>query len=162
MANENMIQTHLDNFLAKIAGETPIDENPRNSTEFWLDKIAEWTGGKSTDDASTKKLYYHPIALVQTTGDISYHIGGVIIDNNPTAYNKDTFVAKVKTFSRLIPFNGYFNDGTDGYIVCYAFTSGTTVNLVLRKISDGSFNVSTNLAVILATGEFYDGVNALN
>lgn len=48
MANENMIQKHLDNFLAKIAGETPIDDKPRNSTEFWLNEIAENGGGGTT------------------------------------------------------------------------------------------------------------------
>lgn len=45
MANEEMIQKHLDNFLAKIAGETPVDEEPRDSTEFWLNEIAEQGGG---------------------------------------------------------------------------------------------------------------------
>lgn len=40
MANEEMIQKHLDNFLAKIAGETPVDDEVRNSTEFWLNAIA--------------------------------------------------------------------------------------------------------------------------
>ena len=62
MANEEMIQTHVDNFLAKIAGgATPVDTNVRNSKEFWLDKIADWTGGKSTDNASTKKIYWHTV-----------------------------------------------------------------------------------------------------
>lgn len=45
MANEEMIQKHLDNFLAKIAGETPVDDEPRDSTEFWLNEIAEQGGG---------------------------------------------------------------------------------------------------------------------
>ena len=45
MANEEMIQKHLDNFLAKIAGETPVDDTVRNSLEFWLNQIAEaYTG----------------------------------------------------------------------------------------------------------------------
>jgi len=45
MANEEMIQKHLDNFLAKIAGETPVDDTIQNSTEFWINKIAEQGGG---------------------------------------------------------------------------------------------------------------------
>ena len=44
MANEEMIQKHLDNFLAKIAGETPVDDTIQNSTEFWINKIAEQGG----------------------------------------------------------------------------------------------------------------------
>lgn len=47
MANEEMIQKHLDNFLAKIAGETPVDDTIQNSTEFWINKIAEQGGGGS-------------------------------------------------------------------------------------------------------------------
>ena len=45
MANEEMIQKHLDNFLAKIAGETPVDETVQDSTEYWLNQIAEQGGG---------------------------------------------------------------------------------------------------------------------
>ena len=45
MANEEMIQKHLDNFLAKIAGETPVDDTIQNSTEFWINKIAAQGGG---------------------------------------------------------------------------------------------------------------------
>ena len=41
VGHPEMIQTHLDNFLAKIAGETPVDDKPRNSTEFWLNEIAK-------------------------------------------------------------------------------------------------------------------------
>ena len=48
MANENMIQKHVDNFLAKIVGETPVDDKPRNSTEFWLNEIAENLPGEGT------------------------------------------------------------------------------------------------------------------
>lgn len=45
MANEEMIHKHLDNFLAKIAGETPVDDEVRDSTEYWLNQIAEQGGG---------------------------------------------------------------------------------------------------------------------
>lgn len=45
MASEEMIQKHLDNFLAKIAGETPVDDEVRDSTEYWLNQIAEQGGG---------------------------------------------------------------------------------------------------------------------
>lgn len=48
-----MIHKHLDNFLAKMAGETPVDDNPRNSTEYWLNEIAENGPGK--------KVYQHRI-----------------------------------------------------------------------------------------------------
>lgn len=47
-APNNMIQKHVDNFLAKIAGETPVDDEVRDSTEYWLNKIAEAGGGGGT------------------------------------------------------------------------------------------------------------------
>lgn len=49
MANEEMIQKHIDNFLAKIAGETPVDDTIQNSTEFWINKIAEQGGGGGSE-----------------------------------------------------------------------------------------------------------------
>ena len=44
-----MIHEHIDNFLAKIVGETPVDDKPRNSTEFWLNEIAENLPGGGTE-----------------------------------------------------------------------------------------------------------------
>ena len=52
-ADMNMIHKHVDNFLAKIAGETPIDENVRDSTEYWLDRIGA-IGGVSNIMKMTK------------------------------------------------------------------------------------------------------------
>lgn len=40
ISTPTMIHTHLDNFLAKIAGEIPVDANIRNSLEYWLNEIA--------------------------------------------------------------------------------------------------------------------------
>ena len=84
MANENMIQKHEDNFLAKIAGETPIDDNPRNSTEFWLNKIAESGGGGET------KLYMHIIRF-RANNTIQNEGLCFIVTANETAYTLATF-----------------------------------------------------------------------
>ena len=125
MANENMIQKHEDNFLAKIAGgATPVDTNVRNSKEFWLNKIADWTGGKSTDDASTKKIYIHPIILVHDGTSPSYEtLSFFIFDDEPTAY--DTW-AKVKAkmvsvavgigATARFPFSGFVRTDTGNFI----------------------------------------------
>lgn len=45
VGHPEMIQKHLDNFLAAIAGETPVDTNVRTSTEFWLKMIADIFAG---------------------------------------------------------------------------------------------------------------------
>ena len=52
-ADMTMIHKHLDNFLAMIAGETPVDSNVRNSTEYWLNRIADVISGKQV------QLYEH-------------------------------------------------------------------------------------------------------
>lgn len=111
MANENMIQTHVDNFLAKIVGETPIDDKPRNSTEFWLNEIAENGGGGTTvianptlagtEDALTglqvgetkyamPKYYIHNIA--GHINGFSSDIKLSIITNDSTPFTLNTFI----------------------------------------------------------------------
>ena len=156
-ADPNMIQKHIDNFLAMLCGETPVDSNVRTSAEYWLKRLATGEGG-----GSTKKIYYHPIAMVRTTGGISYHMSALIIDNNPEAYTKTTFLEKAAEFSRLVPFNGFYNDGVDNYVVCYAYTALGTSYLVMRDVATGVANVSVTLTSALSDGDFYDGVNAIN
>ena len=108
MANENMIQKHEDNFLAKIAGETPIDDNPRNSTEFWLNEIAENLPGGGTTVVANPTLAgtEDPLTGLQV-GDTKYSVGEklyqhiitmgggcgtVIINNSSTKFNLTSFV----------------------------------------------------------------------
>ena len=115
-ADMNMIHKHVDNFLAKIAGETPIDENVRDSTEYWLKRIAENGGGGTTVIANptlagtegaltglqvgeTKykvntetKLYMH-IIRVRATNNANNEGLCSIITNYETEYTKDTFCA---------------------------------------------------------------------
>ena len=133
MANEEMIQTHVDNFLAKIAGETPIDDNPRNSTEFWLNEIAENGGGgggttvvanptlAGTEDALTglqvgdtkykvTRLYKHSIHIEKS----GYYVDIIIIEANSTPYTKDTIEARLIADSELIGTNYYYKYG--GYL----------------------------------------------
>lgn len=87
-ADPNMIQKHLDNFLAKIAGETPIDENVRDSTEYWLKRIAESGGGGGGET----KLYSHVIRFRATN---NFNNEGLcsIITTAETEYTKETFCA---------------------------------------------------------------------
>lgn len=61
-ADMNMIHKHLDNFLAMLCGETPIDDNVRTSTEYWLKRLAKNLpgGGGVTRDV----LYTNPSPTV--------------------------------------------------------------------------------------------------
>ena len=131
-ADPNMIQTHLDNFLAKIAGETPVDDNPRNSKEYWLNKIADWIAGKSTDDASTKKLYWHGITVYKSTTPYNQNIRGFIISTDP---------APIDTITKLV---SWF-ENTPGSVVDLAVNGVTTLGsetpataqtMVLRRINN--------------------------
>lgn len=80
-ADMNMIHKHVDNFLAKIAGETPIDENVRDSTEYWLKRLAEGNGG------STKKIYVHYVVFVKQVSSANYlSIATHLFNNNPEPY----------------------------------------------------------------------------
>ena len=124
MANEDMIQRHEDNFLAKIAGETPVDTNVRNSKEFWLNEIgeaaAEWEAGKSTDDASTKKIYWHTVYFerggpLQTTYS---RLKGymIILNNSSTPIDSTSFTDLLNTPGFVgVPINAYGSNssGTD-------------------------------------------------
>lgn len=167
MANENMIQKHEDNFLAKIAGgATPADTNVRNSKEFWLDKIADWTGGKSTDDASTKKIYYHPIAIAKGSGTNDHYIMSfVVIDNNPEAYTKDTLIAKIASFARIAPISGgYHFYGTSEYMsVGYAFTDAPGHHVLYGILTDGTYSATAGLEEAIENADSVnDNVNAIN
>ena len=81
MANEEMIQKHLDNFLAKIAGETPVDDTIQNSTEFWINKIAEQGGG----GGETKKYYVHSIAAT-SSAESNLNVSIVVITSDNTQF----------------------------------------------------------------------------
>lgn len=75
-ADMDMIHKHLDNFLAKIAGEAPIDDNVRDSTEYWLDRIAEITGGVSGITKITKIWENADISAVMSTTIVPIDISG--------------------------------------------------------------------------------------
>lgn len=111
-ADMNMIHKHLDNFLAKIAGETPIDENVRDSTEYWLNRIAEAGGGggttvianpelAGTEDpltglqvGETKYKGITPLYLHILTWPDGQYTAGIVINNSPDALNTASRFAK--------------------------------------------------------------------
>ena len=170
MANENMIQTHVDNFLAKIAGEVPADENVRTSQEFWLNEIAKWTAGQSTDDASTKKIYYHPITAYTSDTSVNYQFvfSFIIVDNSPTAYTRDAFISKIADFTRVSPVCGciLITATNKKVIPGYAYLSGTSHRVFGININDNIIfdDASVTLeGLLMQTGvHVADGVNAIN
>lgn len=142
MANEDMIQTHVDNFLAKIAGETPIDDNPRNSTEFWLNEIAE-----NMPSGGGGALYTHFIKLT-LTGLNQFTLLLYSTDNTPISTG-DAFISLMRKMgltdnnSAFLPTtmaNVQTIDGVSAMPLNVSVYADPSVNvrLTYRKLSDNS------------------------
>ena len=123
-APNNMIQKHVDNFLAKIAGETPVDDQPRDSTEYWLNKIAD----RIDDMPAQKELWWHGCELYITpTLSLQFHI----LNNSGTAFDKSTFTEWLNGFTNIdIAVNG---SGIIG--------STTLANIFLLRKTRNSLNM---------------------
>lgn len=102
ISTPTMIHKHLDNFLASIAGETPVDTNVRNSLEYWLKQIA---GKESVVGA----LYRHDIRMINTT-DATYQFSLAVslVSNKSDAYSKGTLLTFLKDTGILLPIQGSF------------------------------------------------------
>ena len=133
VGHPEMIQTHLDNFLAKIAaGDTaPIDTNVRTSMEFWLNEIAGWTAGQSTDDASTKKIYRHDLDLY-TSSVISMNASIFSADNTP-----------INTTTKLTNWFNSISGRVDLHVNGGGSVNGTVREniFLIRKQTEGSYIV---------------------
>lgn len=81
-ADMNMIHKHVDNFLAKIAGETPIDENVRDSTEYWLKRIAEAGGGGTTVIANPELAGTENQLTGLQVGETKYKVGSNLYEHH--------------------------------------------------------------------------------
>lgn len=80
-APNNMIQKHVDNFLAKIAGETPVDDEVRDSTEYWLNEIAN-AGFSKMQDLSSDISFIDGISV--TTKKVIQTGNLIVVDVNIT------------------------------------------------------------------------------
>lgn len=146
LAETNMIQKHLDNFLAKIAGETPVDDQPRNSTEYWLNKIAESGGGGGVD------MYMHDVTISAPSGNRCY-IRVISLNNTKMTYNDIVEYVGTKTISatgyavisntRNPIFSLLINDGNmtglgiyigDSSLINSYFPSNSTITDIVTKI----------------------------
>lgn len=105
ISTPSMIHTHLDNFLAKLCGETPIDANVRNSLEYWINELAEGHGG------STKPIYFHLVFFTRNGPGLAFFQGNmVILNNDPTPITISMFLDILRTpgFRGLV-YNGVYN-----------------------------------------------------
>lgn len=125
--------------------------------------IDDLLGGYSSDEASTKKIYCHPVVLVHS----SYRIACLIFDNNPTAYTWTTFKEKVTSIATAISdtarvvMTGSFFQGGD-LVVAQSMDVSTlgVMTLFGFKPSDGT--TGTLDIQTVEPSYFFDGVNAIN
>lgn len=160
-ADPNMIQKHIDNFLAMLCGETPVDSNVRTSAEYWLKRLATGEGA-----GSTKKIYIHPVILVHQDSSGWESLSLFIFDDNPEAY--DTYAKlKTKLFSvaagigatARFPFSGIITNAGGTFIPSHADVTTTEAINVYGGIVGGA---RTYVTITNIDFTVYDGVNAIN
>ena len=137
----HMIQKHVDNFLAKIAGETPVDDNPRNSTEYWLNKIADAGGGG-------EKLYTHNIIIKPNSEStiILFACSITLKDNTP--FTMGSFIQYMidhfNTRDKMISGTGayYYGSPAIGISIIGAYSDATVPSmytLIGLRLDDFSY-----------------------
>ena len=111
----SMIHKHLDNFLAALVGETPEDTNVRDSTEYWLKKLATGDGG------STKKIYEHRVRIYKSSP--YRRVSMSIITNDDTQFTIASIPTYIKAIATaiednaVIPASGTYNNGSTTLVV---------------------------------------------
>ena len=160
-ADPNMIQKHLDNFLAALCGETPVDSNVRTSTEYWLKRLADGEGG------STKKIYGHTIYFKrQDTGVIYCEGYFIILNNDPTPIDVSAFEALMKTSGFIaVAINGRYGGSTDvtatdSDLVAISYNSDNRFSVTYR--SDTTHDKGSNNLAFTGITVTDLGVNAIN
>ena len=131
ISTPSMIHTHLDNFLAKLCGETPVDDDVRNSMEYWINELAEGNGG------STKKIYSHTINLYETSSTVKYILTFMLLSDSATAYTKTTLKTRLSSIPRLGPISGVLYKENIAYIPSYCYRNSTNVVVLVAMTTSG-------------------------
>ena len=156
-----MIHKHIDNFLAKIAGETPVDDKPRDSTEFWLNEIAEnLPGGGTTVIANPETTGTEEELTALQVGENKYLIpsGGGSLYRHSYVFNLNVGSIVRIEFDLFLPnstllsarnvikyiFDNYYIDGNSYTLPCaggvYIVDNSHTYSVIgiTSRASDGS------------------------
>ena len=113
-----------------------------------------------------KPVYYHPINIRNPS--YPAYISLVIIDNEPNAYTKETFLSKISNFDRLCPLSGaVYSSAKQSTLICaYAYKGVGNIFYVLGVYTNGyaedSTAVNLNEIINLEATVFNDGVNKIN
>lgn len=141
MANEEMIQKHLDNFLAKIAGETPVDDTIQNSTEFWLNEIAEQGGGTEVVANPTLAGTEDPLTGLEVDGT-KYKIEQPIdVAANPTLAGTEDPLTGIEVDGTKYKVNQPIDvEGNPAGVGGGSALTGLKIGNSVFKVRDGSTN----------------------
>ena len=164
-ADMNMIHKHLDNFLAMLCGETPIDDNVRTSTEYWLKRLADGNGG------STKKIYWHTIEFKRLGVSVGYiKAYFIILSTQSAAFTSDSFKTLMATpgFVAIcvqghtsLPTTGSSDEDALNEVISIANNAETQYILTYRIVSTGAIATATlNIDSYITVTDL--GVNAIN
>ena len=125
----------------------------------YLDAIS--SGGVRYDLG--KPIYYHPIIV---TTDALFRFQCVILDNNPNAYTRTTFKAKVHELCDLGAFinvNGEYQDSDEGKMVHLDLITKLSGSYKLIGSYYTQMNITYDLDTIFdGADQFTDGVNKIN
>lgn len=155
-ADPNMIQKHIDNFLAMLCGETPVDSNVRTSAEYWLKRLATGEGS-----GSTKKIYWHTIYFQRggTEGQPAVsRVRGfmVVLNNSSTPLTSDSFLDLLKTPGFVgVVINGYGSvSGGTTFVGTTVLTRLSYVdgNLARAYYIDPDTMAENNFSITIASG----------
>lgn len=149
MANEEMIQKHLDNFLAKIAGETPVDDEPRDSTEFWLNEIAEQGGGSEVVANPTLAGTEDPLTGLEVDGT-KYKVNQPIdVEGNPAGVGGGSALTGLKIGSSVFKVRDGSTNGL-GYLTTAPTAANTDGIKIVVLSSEPATKYNGYLYIILA------------
>lgn len=129
-------------------------------------------GGYTSDDASTKKIYYHPISIIKRTTGINYNLSFIILNNDATPFTIDTFKDFIDNLytkiGNVVRFNcaGYWQNADKskhGSTSVLAKTSSNNYDIVFGSYDNDSSYVTASWDNIIGSPqEFTDGVNDIN
>lgn len=138
-----------------------------------LDKLEN---GFSGDNASTKKIYCHPIQInskINSNGSVKYRLTALIFNNSSTPFTLSsfkTFIDDLKTATEgsgtLMMSGAVVNIDNKVIIVSRMYKSSANLYLISGLDTTGeiqSYNSADfNALLPSATTVFIDGVNAIN
>lgn len=149
-----------------------------NNNADVLDQIGAYTsnllGGYSSNNASTKKIYCHPVYMSHATGVGNYpyyRMCCLIFNNDPTPFTQTTFIDYLKSLGELtsytakIMMSGVYTQSESASInnVAYLRTSTATTFFIGGGSGSSTNSLSGNINELFTSdGEFEDGVNAIN